>query len=91
MGADKQPYIKREPIRAIGAAVVAFVTAAIAVVNVFGIATVTPEQTAAIVALLGALWAMLEVIRSQVWSPASVRRATDQAYDVGFEEASTPK
>lgn len=70
---------RREPIRTIGAAVSGVVAALIVVINVFGIASITPEQTAAIAAVLAALWVLLEAIRSIVWSPASVERAIKAA------------
>jgi hypothetical protein len=65
---------RREPIRTIGAAVSGVVAALIVVINVFSLAVITPEQTAAIAAMLAALWVLLEAIRQVVWSPASVER-----------------
>lgn len=74
---NDQPITKREPVRLIGAAVTAFVVAAIAAVNVFGIAHISEEQTVAIVGLLGAFWALLEVIRSIVTSPATAEEVSE--------------
>lgn len=70
---------KKEPARIVG-----FVVALLAVLTAFGV-QLTMEQQAAIVGIVVALLALLgtEVIRAQVYSPATHEDAVAKAFDDG--------